>query len=107
MGVFYFPKIVQLVPNRANDYEYILCKIDWIVSIKGLVNMLSLVGKHCSLSYNRAVTATVVFAGRDTTKQRNKIMNTSDKINDLETSIGKFSTMQLPISSQIQDADTS
>ena len=69
--------------------------------------MLSLVGKHCSLSYNRWVTATAVFAGRDATKQRNKIMNTSDKINDLETSIGKFSTMQLSIFSQIQDADTS
>ena len=94
----------QIVQTITNIYY---AKLIGLFPWKGLVKMLSLVGKHCSLSYNRGVTATVVFAGHDTTKQRNIIMNTSDKINDLETSIGKFSTMQLPISSQIQDADTS
>lgn len=82
----------QIAQSITNKY-YVAAKLIGFFLLKRLCKILSLVGKNYSFSYNRAVTATVVFAGIDTTKQRNKTVNSSEKIDDLKTGIGKFSTM--------------
>ena len=82
-------QIAQIITNKY----YVAAKLIGFFLLKRLCKILSLVGKNYSFSYNRAVTATVVFAGINTTKQRNKTVNSSEKTDDLKTGIGKFSTM--------------